>query len=200
MAKEENEREVIGRTPDEAKLRALMASYQGGDLAAFEELYAQLAPAVRRFLRRFTPDPDRIGDLSQETFLQVHRARHTYDPAYPPLPWVLAIARHVWLMHRRAASRRPQPNLDVEAIALTTRAEADAYPEKATVQAALAAMSPDRRRPVIWHHVWGLSFREIAARLGIRADAAKLRSSRGMAELRTRLHPAGQPPERDENA
>jgi DNA-directed RNA polymerase specialized sigma24 family protein len=40
---------------------------------------------------------------------------------------------------------------------------------------------------VLWHHVWGLSFREIAKRLRIGEDAAKLRSSRGMADLRTAL-------------
>ena len=34
------------------------------------------------------------------------------------------------------------------------------------------------------HHVWGFSFAEIGQMLGIRADAAKLRSSRGMADLR----------------
>ncbi len=177
-----------------------MVRYQAGDPAAFEELYAELAPAVRRVLRRHTVDAERVADLAQETFLQVHRARHTYDPAYPPLPWVLAIARHVWLMHRRAASRRPQPDTDVETIALTTRAEAEAYPEKAAVHAALGALSSDRRRPLVWHHVWGLSFREIATRLGIRADAAKLRSSRGMSELRSRLQSATPPRERDKNA
>ena len=39
----------------------------------------------------------------------------------------------------------------------------------------------------MWHHVLGLSFREIATRLGIREDAAKLRSSRGMSELREKF-------------
>jgi DNA-directed RNA polymerase specialized sigma24 family protein len=47
---------------------------------------------------------------------------------------------------------------------------------------------------VVWHHVFGWSFRAIAARLGIRESAAKLRSSRGVAELRERLRTAaGQP-------
>ena len=45
-------------------------------------------------------------DLVQETFLQLHRARHTYNPAFPLLPWAMAIARHVWLMDRRTLSRR----------------------------------------------------------------------------------------------
>ena len=40
---------------------------------------------------------------------------------------------------------------------------------------------------MIQHHVLGLSFKEIAARAGIAETAAKLRSSRGMAQLRALL-------------
>ena len=67
------------------------------------------------------------------------------------------------------------------------RADAEAYADRADVRSALAALSVERRRSVVWHHVIGLSFREIATRLGIREDAAKLRSSRGMSELRERF-------------
>ena len=182
-----NEFEVTSRMPDEVRLRALMVGYQSGDLAAFDQLYVLVAPHVRRFLRRKIDDPERVSDLVQETFLQMHRARHTYNPEYPLMPWVRAIARHVWLMHRRAAARRPLVYEDVEQVHLTTRADEDAYADKATLRAALRTLSPERRQPVLWHHVWGFSFREIAEHLGIRTDAAKLRSSRGIADLRSRL-------------
>src|SRR5207245_831236 len=33
------------------ELRALMIRYQGGSLDAFQEIYVQLAPGVRRYLR-----------------------------------------------------------------------------------------------------------------------------------------------------
>ena len=48
---------------------------------------------------------------------------------------------------------------------------------------------PDRREALLLHHVWGFSFAEIGQMLGIRADAAKLRSSRGMNDLRAILRP-----------
>lgn len=175
------------RLPDEIRLRALMVSYQAGSLEAFDQLYALLAPAIRGFVRRRLTDPESVRDLEQETFLQVHRARHTFDPAYPALPWVMAIARHVWLMHERSRRRRPQATVDIETLEPGVRAAADAYADRADVRSALARLSPERRRPVLWHHVIGLSFREIATRLGIREDAAKLRSSRGMGELRERF-------------
>lgn len=173
--------------PDEVRLRALMVSYQSGDLDAFDQLYALLAPPLRRYVGRQAHDAERVSDLLQETFLQIHRARHTYDPGYPVMPWAIAIARHVWLMHRRAAARRPQPSEGLDRVPLTSRAEAEAYADNANLHAALRTLSPERRQTVIWHHVWGFNFREIAKHLGIRTDAAKLRSSRGMADLRRRL-------------
>ena len=99
----------------------------------------------------------------------------------------MAIARHVWLMHERTRRRRPQATLDVETVEPGVRADAEAYADRADVRLALATLSIERRRSVVWHHVIGLSFREIATRLGIREDAAKLRSSRGMGELRERF-------------
>jgi RNA polymerase sigma-70 factor, ECF subfamily len=182
-----DESDVTTRTADPDRLRALMVSYQAGDLEAFDQLYALLVPVVRGFLRRRTTDAQQVDDLVQDTFLQVHRARHTYDPAYPPIPWIVAIARHVWLMHVRASARRPQPSEQIQQLHLGVPAEAEAYADRADLRAALGTLPEEKRRPLLWHHVLGVSFREIAARLGIREDAAKLRSSRAMAELRTRL-------------
>src|SRR2546426_137876 len=48
----------------------------------------------------------------------------------------------------------------------------------------LRQVPPDGRRAFLLHHWRGLSFREIAARLGIAPGAAKLRSSRAGSRLR----------------
>ena len=172
--------------PDDGHLRALMTDYQAGRLEAFEELYAQLAPSVRRFLASRPGLRVRAEDLTQDTFLQLHRARHTYDPAYPVMPWVLAVARNVWLMDRRSASRRPQWG-DTELPEIPVPAEADGYADRMAVRQALRHVAPGRREAVVAHHVWGWSFREIAERAGVRETAAKLRSSRGVAQLRSLL-------------
>jgi RNA polymerase sigma-70 factor (ECF subfamily) len=172
---------------EDVALRALMSAYQAGDLAAFEALHDALAPALRGWLRSRVRTVQEADDLLQDTFLQLHRARHTYDARYPVEPWAFAIARHVWLMHRRTLSRRPHATDSVDDVHLPVRADAEAYAERAHVRQALADVAESRRRPMIWHHVFGFSFREIAERLGIRESAAKLRSSRGMADLRDRL-------------
>lgn len=176
---------------EDTRLRELMREYQDGRFEAFDELHAAIAPALRRFLLSHARDAAKADDLLQETFLQLHRARHTYDPAFPVMPWAMAIARHVWLMDRRALSRRPRATDDVTEIELPVRAEAASYAVKTDVRRALGKVAAPKREAVIQHHVFGLSFREIAERAGIAETAAKLRSSRGMAQLRALLATEG---------
>ena len=174
---------------DDDRLRGLMREYQSGRFEAFDEIYASIAPVLRRYLLSQAKDAAKADDLIQETFLQMHRARHTYDPALPLMPWTMAIARHVWLMDRRTQSRRPWAPDDLNAIDLPVRAEAALLSDRQQVRRALAQVAPARRHAVIQHHVLGFSFKEIAERAGIAETAAKLRSSRGMAQLRALLKP-----------
>jgi RNA polymerase sigma-70 factor (ECF subfamily) len=167
-----------------------MLEYQDGRFEAFDDLYAALAPPLRRYLLSRARDAARADDLVQDVFLQVHRARHTYDAGYPVMPWVIAIARHVWLMDRRTQSRRPWAPEDVTEMALPVRGEAAAYAATSDVRRALGQVTASKRHAVIQHHVLGWSFKEIAEKAGIAETAAKLRSSRGMAQLRAWLFSA----------
>ena len=168
-----------------------MREYQEGRFEAFDELYVSLAPVLRRSLLGQARDAAKADDLVQETFLQIHRARHTFDPAYPLMPWAMAIARHVWLMHLRTASRRPRETDDVTEMEMPVRAEAASFADRTDVRRALGKVAASRRDAVIQHHLLGFSFKEIAERAGIAETAAKLRSSRGMAQLRALLKGRG---------
>ena len=172
---------------EDHRLRELMREYQSGRFEAFDEIYASIAAPLRRYLLSQARDPAKADDLVQETLLQLHRARHTYDPAYPLMPWAMAIARHVWLMDRRTLSRRPWAPDDVTEMELPVRAEAALLADRDEVRRALGQVASARRTAVIQHHLLGFSFREIAQRAGIAETAAKLRSSRGMAQLRALL-------------
>ena len=164
-----------------------MREYQSGRFEAFDDIYAAIAPPLRRYLLSQARDAAKADDLVQETLLQLHRARHTYDPSYPLMPWAMAIARHVWLMDRRTLSRRPWAPDDVAELEIPVRAEAASLADRAEVRRALGGVAPAQRQAVIQHHVLGFSFREIAERAGIAETAAKLRSSRGIAQLRALL-------------
>jgi RNA polymerase sigma-70 factor (ECF subfamily) len=166
-------------------LRELMTAYQGGSMEAFERLYAATAPALLGYLTSLCRDRGHARDLLQDAFLQVHRSRHTYRPELPVRPWLFAIARHMWLMDRRTRSRRPVAGGELSELPVPPDVESLA--DRDALRAALAAILPDRREALLLHHVWGFSFAEIGQLLGIRPDAAKLRSSRGMGDLRRKL-------------
>ena len=171
------------------ELEGLMRRYQQGDATAFDRIFRLMTGTLRGyFLSRRLP-LEKAEDLLQETFLQIHRARHTYQPGRPARPWFLGVARHVYLMDRRAAaalSRRntqplegaPEPAVDPAQLLLGDRQR---------VGRAVSELSEGNRQTLLMHHVWGMSFKEVAAALGIREGAAKVRSHRALRDLRLAL-------------
>jgi RNA polymerase sigma-70 factor (ECF subfamily) len=171
------------------ELRALMIRYQGGSLEAFQEMYAQLAPGVRRYLSHLAGRAELADDLLQETFLQMHRSRAAYNPAYAVKPWVFGLARNVFLMNRRAARRWASVHESREDLPeFPVLPEADRLGSQDEIRRGLAHLSPDQVEALLLHHEWGFSFEEIAGMLGITAAAARARASRGMADLRVALN------------
>jgi RNA polymerase sigma-70 factor, ECF subfamily len=185
-----------GRPPrpgvDEAELRGWMAEYQEGRLEAFDRVYTAIAGPLRRYLTALTRDAAEAQDLLQEAFLQIHRSRHTYDRQQPLLPWVFAISRHVYLMGLRSARRRPLRGAEnVEETEIPVPPEVEGLADRLVLRAATGRVGADRREAMLLHHVWGFSFREVGAIQGVTESAAKLRSSRGIAELRRILSETG---------
>jgi RNA polymerase sigma-70 factor (ECF subfamily) len=166
-----------------------MAAYQAGEARGFEQLFAALAGPLLGFLRATLRDAARAEDLLQETFLQLHRARHTYLPGRPVEPWVYAIARNVVAMSRRAERARPQNETagdPAELEELAAALETDPVPPL-DLRRALAGLPAGPRDALLLHHVAGLGFREVAAVLGISETAAKVRAHRALERLRAEL-------------
>lgn len=172
-----------------ARLAELMRAYQGGDLGAFEGLFAALAVPLRNYLTALARDRARGEDLLQETFLQMHRSRKTYMPGRPVKPWAFGIARHVFLMDRRSLGRRARHETTAreQLPEMPVSGMAELFPDRDDLGKALAAVPDDRRESLLLHHVWGFTFREIGNMLGITERAAKLRAFRGMQSLRSSM-------------
>src|SRR5580704_12093907 len=81
--------------PSLATLDRWMERYQQADPEAPATLVGALSPALLRFFNSQVPSREQADDLLQETWLRIHRVRHTYRPGEPVLPWVYAIARRV---------------------------------------------------------------------------------------------------------
>ena len=85
-----------------------MVAYRRGDAAAFRELFERYAPLLRRWLRRWVYSEDLIGDLVQQTFLQLHRARSDYREGAPLRPWIMTISHNLARELGRRKLRRPE--------------------------------------------------------------------------------------------
>lgn len=173
-----------------AALTDAMGRYADGDAAAFETVYATLEPIVRRSLYRWV-GPDLTPDLAQKTFLKVHRARHKYRRGSPVGPWVLAIARHVAIddIRRRGRAREdltreglmPEPPAN-DATPIDEQSEI-----VEAVRAAIDALPASQRSVVAMHKLEERPFKEVAANLGIKEGAARIRAHRAYDRLRRSL-------------
>ena len=165
-----------------------MAGYLAGRIDSFDALYDALAQRLRSYLLALCRDASVADDLLQDTFLQVHRARHTYQPGRPVTPWAFAIARHVFLMHQRRTARRLRLGTELSAQAIHERSShsnaAGATVDGVVVRRALSRVPQAQRNAVVLHHVYGWSFADIAATLGIQVNAARLRAFRGLKRMR----------------
>ncbi len=166
-----------------------MIRYQGGSLEAFQEIYAQLAPGVRRYPSHLAGGSEIVDDLLQETFLQMHRSRAAYNPAYAVKPWVFGLARNVFLMNWRAARQWAKVHESCDDLPeFPVLPEADRLGSQDEIRRCIAYLPPDQAETLLLHHEWGFSFEEIAGMLGISAAAARARAGRGMEDLRMALN------------
>jgi RNA polymerase sigma-70 factor (ECF subfamily) len=175
-------------TEREHALEILMRGYQRGNLVAFEALYRALAPRVEKFIRGRVRDGARSSDLLQETFLELHRSRHTYLPGRSVVGWTLGIAQNIMYRHRRETRRRTRHELSTDSLELEEQPAAPAADlELQSLHDALDVLSPDSRATWWMRNIEGLSFEVIARRLGIAATAVRLRCSRASRALRAAL-------------
>jgi RNA polymerase sigma-70 factor (ECF subfamily) len=89
----------------DARTRAsrAMDRYAQGDAAAFGDLYDILSPYLCGFVMNLARHRATAEDVVQQTFLQLHRARHRWVPGANPFPWAYAIAHHLFIDSTRRA-------------------------------------------------------------------------------------------------
>lgn len=87
-------------------LRASAELARTGDTGAFADLVATLQPFVFRWALTFARDADDAEEITQETFVLVHRKLHQYKGQSALEGWVYLITRNVALERRRKVKRR----------------------------------------------------------------------------------------------
>ena len=182
-------------------LDSAMDRYAEGDDSAFSELVRGLTPRLRAFLQRLTSSLDLADDLTQETFLRMHRARGSFVRGGAVVPWSYAIARNCFISHTRAKkSRFLKSSVDVTEIEVATGPDVNAEASVSAQQSAgivaktLAAMPVANREAFVLIRYEGLSVSVAAQLVGISEGALKLRAFRAYEMLRAALSAADSSP------
>jgi RNA polymerase sigma-70 factor, ECF subfamily len=173
------------------ELELLMVRYQQADLAATTVLIRQVSPLLLRFFASQYGSRADAEDLLQDTWLQIHKARHTYRPGEPVLPWIYAIARHVRVDGYRRAQRirsREQPMFPLPEPAVPVEPGPTQTPDFATLIATLPA---SQREVVSMLKVSGMSLEEVARATASSVGSVKLKAHRAYAKLRAVLKRQG---------
>src|ERR1700677_3138273 len=98
-----------------AEFEQLMAPDQPAEAEPLSALIERLSPQLYRFFASQLGNRADAEDMLQDTWLRIHRVRHTYRAGDPVLPWVYTIARRVRVDNYRKRYRisSRETNVDV---------------------------------------------------------------------------------------
>ncbi|NJC22959.1 RNA polymerase sigma-70 factor (ECF subfamily) [Arthrobacter pigmenti] len=176
-----------------AALAELLGRIARQDRNAFAEFYTQTSRRVYGLARRVLIDPELSEDTTQEVYLQVWNMADRFNPeAGSPMAWLMTLA------HRRAVDkvRSEQSSSEREARygaamqvkdhddvvdTVTQRLEAEAVVE------CLETLTETQQESVRLAYYGGLTYREVAEKLGVAVPTIKSRIRDGLIRLKTCL-------------
>ncbi len=179
----------------------LVRSAQAGQNRAFDQLVLKYRPAVLQLAMRYTRNPADAEDTAQEVFIKAYRALRHFrcDSAFYTWLYRIAIntARNFLKARRRhlteCAADSPDNNV---AVLHSTRLQELATPEglalvddiRASVNAALQALSEALRTVIILREIEGLTYKQISTAVGIPVGTVRSRVFRARNFIDHQLH------------
>ncbi len=165
-----------------------MARAQDGDRDAYRRLLEDVTPYLRSIAARHFRNSGDIEDTVQEVLLTVHAVRHTYDPARPFGPWLVAIAnrRVVDGLRRQGRSRAREVALETghETFAAPQANLAEAASDGRVLRDAVEQLPPGQRDAIRMLKLQEMSLKEAAAASGTSVAALKVATHRALKNLR----------------
>lgn len=174
-----------------AAIDALVERCLSGDQEAWAEIVRIHRRKVFNLAYKFVGRHDEAEDLTQDIFLRIFKALHTFDRRANFQTWLISISRNLCIDHYRSRRKeRETMARDVDASTLTPPAR-ERGPEgqleqrdvRELVRAALAGLPPGLREAVVLRDLQEFSYIEIADRLNIPEGTVKSRINRGRLEL-----------------
>jgi RNA polymerase sigma factor (sigma-70 family) len=172
----------------------LMLAWTGGDVSAFERLYARHRTPLYRFLLRQLRDPALADELFQDVWQRVIAARAGWRPDAAFRTWLFRIAHNRLGDHWRAAKHRPASPQDGEARAArlpdpdTPEHALSEFEQRRRLQRAIEALPEEQRTVVLLRLEQELSLEEIGEITGAGRETVKSRLRYAMDKLRAGLN------------
>jgi RNA polymerase sigma factor (sigma-70 family) len=163
----------------------------GTDAGPAEALFQRHHEPLRRYLARFTGDPDLAADLAQEAFVRLLERPPADNIARP---WLFRVATNLALDSVRTQSRRRM--LVMRGRAMLTYSDPPPSPERGVEQSsarravadALAGLSAKERMALLMREE-GFTHREIADAVGTTTGSVGTLLARALRKAATRLGP-----------
>lgn len=137
--------------------------------------------AVWRYLRALGADAGEADDLAQETMLLACERG-----AAPATPFLLGVARNLWLRSRRFWQRRREREVAAAVDELWQHAAADDDGDElvAALRDCLDTLQPRARRALDLHYRDGLPWSEVSRQIGMQPNGTKTLAQRARQLLR----------------
>ncbi len=172
----------------------LMLAWVGGDVAAFEILYARHRGPLYRFLMRQLRNQALADEFFQDVWQRVIAARAGWKPEAAFSTWLFRIAHNRLNDHWRASKHRPGAPEDGDERAArvpdptTPERELSDFEQRRRLQLAMEELPPEQREVLVLRLEQELSLEEIGAITGVGRETVKSRLRYAMDKLRQRLN------------
>jgi RNA polymerase sigma factor (sigma-70 family) len=171
----------------------LMLAWTGGDVSAFERLYARHRAPLYRFLLRHLRDAALADELFQDVWQRVIAARAGWRPEAAFRTWLFRIAHNRLGDHWRSLRHRPAAPDDGDERAAripdpdTPERTLSEFERRRRLQRAIEALPDEQRTVVLLRLDQELSLEEIGTITGVGRETVKSRLRYAMAKLREGL-------------
>ena len=176
-------------------LVALFIRVQDGDQAAFSELHAQTEDRLRRVVYRVLRSVDLVEDVLQDSYLQIWRHRHRFEPELGSVSgWMSTIAHRRAIDRVRTAHRATERNARYVAAFSSTDNDhqtvvVDAVHAAVVASRAMKALTAVEREALVLTYWGGQTAAEAARLLGVPVPTLKSRIRSARLRLRVLLDP-----------
>ena len=173
----------------------LMEQFQDGTVHAFNILVIRYKDRLHNFLFRYTHNHEDCEDLVQETFLRVHRSRHSYERIAKFSTWMYTIALNLAKSLYKKKQRMQKVSIHEDPEDSESREmhfedsnilQDEQLHQKLCVkelEKALMDLNEEFREAIVLRDIQELTYEEIAEITGTAMGTVKSRINRGRLQL-----------------